>query len=111
MKKVIFRTFLGFILTISGVASVFLYIYGFLGSSIFLLILAICLLGVGIFTLFHAGRIDIHKPTFAEPLGGNKEEVKSQFQKNNELIAEYNKTELAREKLKTIKLAADAQGK
>lgn len=114
MKKVLLFTFLGFAAFVAGMAVAFIYFQGVQKgtTSPFLLIPAVLVVGVGVFFLFKAGRIDTQKVAFKE----NQElsegiSTDGLITKNNKLVAEWNKTNEARDKLKMIQVSADAQTK
>lgn len=110
MKKVLLFTLLGFGIFLAGIGVAFIYFQGSQSgtSSPFLLIPAIALGGVGVFFLFKAGRIDTQKVIFKDSI---TKEPDGLITKNNKLVAEWNKTNEARDRLKMIEVTSAAQTK
>lgn len=109
MKKVIFETLLGLVLSVVGFGGIF---YGLTVSNggmlsfVFIGVgfVAVC---IGVFLLYKAGTKDVQKPNFSSmPIAPESGEKKSILEKNQELVNDYNKTMRARDKLKILKMSA-----
>jgi hypothetical protein len=111
MLKIMTLTILALLLTFAGLYLCYLYISGLdQGTTPLILIPALILLITGTFLLFRAGKSDatvLSQPhTTATIPPANLENT---LQKNNALMAEWNKTNDTREKLKLLQAAAQSE--
>ncbi len=111
MKKVILGTFLGFTLLIGGLALAIFALRSFeTNYGIFLLILAVIMVAASVYVLYRAGTLETNKLKFKE-IGAAEPDPKAEerLKKNNEIIAEWNKTNKSRDQLKVLEAAAAAE--
>lgn len=111
MKKLVLGGLLGLSLLIGGVGLAYLSLEGieFLKGPVFLGISTLLIIG-GTVILFWSGRQDIFKPNFKEVTPG-KVMPESVLEKNTALVEEWNKTNQTKDKLKLLKMSAEAQEK
>jgi hypothetical protein len=107
MKRFIVEVVVGLILIISSFIVGFLQLEGILSNSLFLLV-AIFLAVIGMGVLFNAGRLDFGRPKFKDLFTPSKDTAGT-FEKNKQMVAEWNKTADARDKLKVLEAAANAE--
>lgn len=107
MKRFVVEVVIGLAFIVGSFVVAFLQLEGVLGSSIYI-ILAIVLGILGVGVLFNAGRLDFGRPKFKDLFTPSKES-KEIFDKNNQMVSEWNKTADARDKLKVLEAAANAE--
>ncbi len=104
MKTRIFETLFGFLTTIFGFASIFIFFNNIYENSPWLFGAGLFMVGFGVIMLFIAGRRDNHIPGFdnkkTQHLGPH---TKSILERNNEMISNYHKTLETRDKLRILK--------
>ncbi len=107
MKRFVVEIVVGLLFVCASFVIGFLQIEGTLADSIFLIV-AIILAVIGVGILFNAGRLDFGRPKFKDIFTPTKDS-NSTFEKNNQMVAEWNKTADARDKLKVLEAAANAE--
>ena len=111
MKKVIIETFLGIIFFLSGIAIPFVNFSGIgQDSNPWTLGISGLLLVIGVFILFHAGRVNTNNANgiTKEPINEKKDSL-SLLDRNNKLISEWKKTTTTEDRLKMLSLQANAE--
>ncbi len=107
MKRFIAEIVIGLLLICGSFVIGYLQIEGILPNSLYLIV-AIALAVIGIVILYNAGRLDFGRPKFKDLFTPSKDST-STFEKNNQMVAEWNKTADARDKLKVLEAAANAE--
>lgn len=105
MKKVIPLALTGLALLIGGIGLAILYLLVKI-DNILLLIGGTVVSLIGIVVLYKAGRIDVFTIKFKDV---NASSGESMIEKNNKMVADYNKTADARDKLKILQMSSEAQ--
>lgn len=104
MKRRIIETVGGLIICISGFVVAYLFMDGRLGTSAWLILVSMLIVGLGFGVLFHAGRLEGSKPKFKDIIhdqagGANV------IERNNAMVKEWSKTTETSDKLKVIELS------
>ena len=113
MRFVFLQTFLGLLLSVSGIQTIYVYVSGLdKGTSIFLLLLAFLLIGVGVYFLTKAGKSDATVFTrlknFRKKKMDDSVALEQVLEKNNQLSQEWGKTIEKRDKLKMLEISTAA---
>jgi hypothetical protein len=113
MRAILILTALGLTLSISGIQTIYFYITHLdEGASILFLLLAIVLIGVGIYLLMRAGKSDVTVFTrlknFRNKNTGDSQVLAQVLEKNNELTKEWDKTIEKRDRLKMLEISTAA---
>lgn len=111
MKRILFETFLGILLTFSGIYSVYFILTGLeKGISAWLLLGSIVLLAGGAYCFIHASKAEdkvLIKPLESDANMPDASGAHGILKKNNELSADYKKISNARDRLKILQAASD----
>lgn len=104
MKKVILATVIGIIFLISGLLIALVLFEGMFDRNPLVLGTSILLVFLGMGILFYAGTRDVSKLRFKEI--GISEGGKGVLDKNNKMVAQWENTNVTRDKLKVVQMAA-----
>jgi hypothetical protein len=113
MRFVLLKTALGLILSASGIQTIYMYVQGLdKGTSIFLLVLAIILIGAGVYFLMKAGKSDATVFTrlknFRKKKIDGSEVLEQALEKNSKLTEKWGKTIEKRDRLKMLEISTAA---
>ncbi len=101
MKKQLYLTLSGFLIISLGFLLAYLNLSDIPNATLFSVVIAVMLIGIGATFLFKAGRSFHHGPKIPEANYHNP--GTSLVEKNNELMHSYDKQSKMRDKLKTIR--------
>jgi len=113
MKLVFLRTVLGLLFSVSGIQAIYVYISGLdKGASILILILALFLIGIGVYFLTKAGKSDATVFTklnnFRKKRVDETQVLEQALEKNNQLTEKWGKTVEKRDRLKMLEISTAA---
>lgn len=110
MKKVIFGTFLGFIFFGGGIAAGYFAVENIRsGGSPFLILGSALLCSVGMAILYKSGRLDTFKSKIKPMQIEGITKGQFIFEKNQQIVKEWNQTNDNRDKLRILEAAGKAE--